>query len=332
MKLQNIYPLSRGGWRTTEWQIYDSEWNAVTLIDVNDTVKINSIISKIKDKMPTVGNKTNVLIDKTSDVPRTKFKEFLTDNGAKKVTLLAKADIVFVRRDTIKYLQNLETKSFQVVPNVEMKKIRNTGKTFYLKSSSSNDQEYFDVEKKCTTLTGQVINGYRNRKIVESVEFILSLHNTKATIVYDDCLIQTMNKDGIDLDDEIYDTLRGMLIARDEETFLLGIEMLSNVNLEQENMFKVSLLMNYCYTHTSRFNAMSKYTSKNFKALMNYLEVNKIKWNQGWEVYGMSMWNKFGKTSYGPSIKKYIVDNLNAKFSKLTNDENTQIVDVVFAI
>ena len=110
MKLQNIYPLSRGGWRTTEWQTYDSEWNAVTLIDVNDTVKINSIVSKIKDKMPTVGNKTNVLIDKTSDVPRTKFKEFLTDNGAKKVTLLAKADIVFVRRDTIKYLQNLETK------------------------------------------------------------------------------------------------------------------------------------------------------------------------------------------------------------------------------
>jgi hypothetical protein len=170
MKLQNIYPLSRGGWRTTEWQTYDSEWNAVTLIDVNDTVKINSIVSKIKDKMPTVGNKINVLIDKTSDVPRTKFKEFLTDNGAKKVTLLAKADIVFVRRDTIKYLQNLETKSFQVVPDVEMKKIKNTGKTFYLKSSSSNDQEYFDVEKKCTTLTGQVINGYRNRKIVESVE------------------------------------------------------------------------------------------------------------------------------------------------------------------
>ena len=112
MKLQNIYPLSRGGWRTTEWQVYDSDWNVTTLIDVNYTVKINSIISKIKDKMPTVGNKTNVLIDKNSDVPRTKFKEFLTDNGANKVTLLAKADIIFVRRDTIKYLQNLETKFF----------------------------------------------------------------------------------------------------------------------------------------------------------------------------------------------------------------------------
>lgn len=332
MKLQNIYPLSRGGWRTTEWHAYDSEWNAEAIIDVKDTSKINAIISKIKDKMPTVGSKTNVLIDKNSDVPRAKFKEFLTDNGAKKVTLTSKADIIFVRRDTIKYLQSLETKTFTVVPDDEMKKIRNTGKTYYLKSTSSNDQEYFDLEKKCSQLTGQVTGLYRNRKVVESIEFILSLHNSKATIVYDDCLIQTMNKDGIDLDDEIYDTLRGMLVAKDEETFLLGIEMLSNVNLEQENMFKVSLLMNYCYTHTSRFNAMSRYTSKNFKALLNYLDVNKIKWNQGWEVYGMSMWNKFGNTSYGPSIKKYIVDNLNAKFSKMTGQENAQIVDVVFAV
>jgi len=332
MKLQNIYPLSRGGWRTTEWHAYDSEWNAEAIIDVKDTSKINAIISKIKDKMPTVGSKINVLIDKNSDVPRAKFKEFLTDKGAKKVTLISKADIIFVRRDTIKYLQSLETKTFTVVPDDEMKKIRKTGKTYYLKSTSSNDQEYFDLEKKCSQLTGQVTSLYRNRKIVESIEFILSLHNSKATIVYDDCLIQTMNKDGIDLDDEIYDTLRGMLVAKDEETFFLGIEMLSNVNLEQENMFKVSLLMNYCYTNTSRFNAMSRYTSKNFKALLNYLDINKIKWNQGWEVYGMSMWNKFGNTSYGPSIKKYIVDNLNAKFSKMTGQENTQIVDVVFAV
>lgn len=330
MKTQNIYPLGRGGWRTTEWQVYDSQWNATTVIDSKDTIKLNAIISKIKDKMPAINPKTNVLIDKNSDVPRAKLKEFLTDNNCKKVTLLSKADVVFVRRDTIKYLQNLETNSFQIVPANEMKKIKSTDRTFYLKSTSSNDQEYFDLEKKCTTLTGQVINGYRNTKVIESIDFILSLDGSKATIVYDDCLTQTMNKDGIDLDDEIYETLRGMLIARDTDTFKLGIEMLSNVNLSDENVFKISLLMNYCYTHTSRFNAMSQYTSKNFKALLTYLEVNKIRWNQGWEVYGMSMWNKFGKTGYAASIKKYIVDNLNAKFSKMTNQENTEIVDVIF--
>ena len=88
--------------------------------------------------------------------------------------------------------------------------------------------------------------------------------------------------------------------------------------------------MNYCYTNTSRFSAMSQYQSKNFKALLNYLEVNKIRWNQGWEVYGMSMWNKYGNTSYASIIKKYIVDNLNMKFSKLTNQENSEIVDIVF--
>ena len=53
MKTQNIYPLSRGGWRTIEWQVFDQQWNAATVIDSKDTAKLNAIISKIKDKMPT---------------------------------------------------------------------------------------------------------------------------------------------------------------------------------------------------------------------------------------------------------------------------------------
>ena len=330
MKIQKIFPLSRGGWRTTEWQVYESEWNATGVLDQQDTATIAKIISRIQDKMSTINPKTNVLIDKNSDVPRAKLKEFLADNKANKVTLLSKADIVFVKRDTVKYLQSLETQTFQVVPSAEMNKIRKTTNTFYLRSTSSNDQEYFDLEKKCTTLTGQVVSSYRNTKLTESIEFILALDSSKATLVYDDCLTVSMNKDGIDLDEDVYDTLKSMLIAKDEDTFKLGIEMISNVNLNEENVFKISLLMNYCYTNTSRFNAMSRYNSKNFKALLNYLEINKIKWNQNWEVYGMSMWAKFGHTNYASSIKKYIVDNLNARFSKLSGGENSEIVDVVF--
>ena len=330
MKIQKIFPLSRGGWRTTEWQVYESEWNATGVLDQQDTATINKIIAKVQDKMPAINPKTNVLIDKNSDVPRAKLKEFLADNKANKVTLLSKADIVFVKRDTVKYLQSLETQTFQVVPSAEMNKIRKTTNTFYLRSTSSNDQEYFDLEKKCTTLTGQVVSSYRNTKLTESIEFILALDSSKATLVYDDCLTVSMNKDGIDLDEDVYDTLKSMLIAKDEDTFKLGIEMISNVNLNEENVFKISLLMNYCYTHTSRFSAMSRYNSKNFKALLNYLEINKIKWNQNWEVYGMSMWAKFGHTNYASSIKKYIVDNLNARFSKLSGGENSEIVDVVF--
>ncbi len=279
MKIQKIFPLSRGGWRTTEWQVYESEWNATGVLDQQDTATIAKIISRIQDKMSTINPKTNVLIDKNSDVPRAKLKEFLADNKANKVTLLSKADIVFVKRDTVKYLQSLETQTFQVVPSAEMNKIRKTTNTFYLRSTSSNDQEYFDLEKKCTTLTGQVVSSYRNAKLTESIEFILALDSSKATLVYDDCLTVSMNKDGIDLDEDVYDTLRSMLIAKDEDTFKLGIEMISNVNLNEENVFKISLLMNYCYTHTSRFSAMSRYNSKNFKALLNYLEINKIKWN-----------------------------------------------------
>ena len=59
-----------------------------------------------------------------------------------------------------------------------------------------------------------------------------------------------------------------MLVTKDDATFKLGIEMLSNVNLNEDNVFKISLLMNYCYTNTNRFSAMSNYNNnKNFAHL-----------------------------------------------------------------
>ena len=109
MKSKKIYPISRGGWRVTEWQFYLSEWNATEFLDVNEYQVLESVCKKIQDKMPTIGKGTNVMIDKTSEVPRAKFKEFLEDNGAKKVTLNTKANVVFVKRETIKYIQNFLT-------------------------------------------------------------------------------------------------------------------------------------------------------------------------------------------------------------------------------
>jgi len=138
-----------------------------------------------------------------------------------------------------------------------------------------------------------------------------------------------MNKDGIDLDEEIYETLKGMLLSKEEDTFKLGIEMLSNVNLEEENIFKISLLMNQVYTNSNRFNAMSRYASKNFKSLLNFLNLNKIRWNQSWETYGMSMWNRFGKTEHADYIKRFIIDNLNKKFTQASRGETVQIIDII---
>jgi hypothetical protein len=58
--------------------------------------------------------------------------------------------------------------------------------------------------------------------------------------------------------------------------------------------------------------------------------MNKIRWNQNWDSYGMSMWSRFGNTEYAPNIKRFIVDNLNQKFSSVSGGEAAEIVDIVF--
>jgi hypothetical protein len=95
-------------------------------------------------------------------------------------------------------------------------------------------------------------------------------------------------------------------------------------------LFKISLIMNDTYNKTSRFSAMSQYSNKNFKSLLSYLNANKIRWNQSWEVFGMSMYTKFKTTDHQSFIKKYLVDNINDRFKKLNNNDTTEILDIIF--
>jgi len=334
---QKVLELSRGGYNT-QWHVRNNYWNIKQFIEEADVNNIMGVINNIQESMPTLKPKSNVLIDKQSDIPRPKLKEFINDNGLNKVTTLSKADIIIVRRDSIKELLKNELKTCYFVPNNEVKKVNvyaadgdyevildNEG---IEANSRANDAEYHRVKILCSEKVGWALDGYRNKKIDESIYFIMSLIGTKATIVYDDCLMSTLNKDGLDIDDEIYETLKSMLLSRENDTFNLGIEMLSNINLDN-NLFKISLLMNEAY-NKGRFSSLSQYTNKNFRALLSYLDAHKIRWNQQWEVYGMSMWIKFKNTEYQDSIKNYIISNINDRFNKYNRDEVDQIIDIVF--
>ena len=335
---QKVLELTRAGYNV-QWYLSSNQWNVKQFIEKTDVDDIMSVINNIQTNMPTLKPKLNVLIDKQSDIPRPKLKEFINDNGLNKVTTLSKADIIVVRRDTIKELLKNELITHYFVPDKEIKKI--ISKDILLddfevvldvkkieSNTKANDSEYHRVKTLCSEKVGWVLDGYRNTKLNDSINFILSLIGTKATVVFDDCLMSTLNKDGLDIDDEIYETLKSMLLSRETDTFNLGIEMLSNINLDN-NLFKISLLMNEAY-NKGRFSSLSQYTNKNFRALLSYLDAHKIRWNQQWEVYGMSMWIKFKNTEYQDSIKNYIISNINDRFNKYNRDEVDQIIDIVF--
>lgn len=335
METTRLTQLSRQGWGGLQWRHSTAQWNSIEFLEETDVNVLLSLINNIKDKMPTLKKDAGILIDKNSDVPRPKLKEFIEDNNLKKVTLLSKADVVVIRRDTIQSLLKEEIKELHLVDKTDANKLCGGYEHALLYGvnnssyESSMDQTYFDVKSRCKVVRGWAMNGYRNKKQNESLSFLYSLVGTTATIVYDDALVSTLNKDGLDLDSEIYETLEGMLLTKDTSTFNLGIEMLSNVNVEN-NLFKISLLMNTVFNQTGRFNAMSQYNNKNFKSLLAYLDANKIRWNQRWEVYGMSMWNKFKNTEHADSIKVYFITNMNEHFKKLTKDDVVLIQDILF--
>jgi hypothetical protein len=334
MKKITMNRVIRGGWNGLNWSHYSNEWSQINFYEANEYQKLLNVLGTIQDKLPTLKKGSTILIDKNSEIPRPKLKEFIADNGYKKVTLMSKANIIAVRRETVKQIQNRVQKTMLILDKSDVNKIcsKVDVDAVYLdisRDESNMDQEYWDVKGRCTSKTGYVIDGYRNKKQDESLTFILSLIGTKATLVYDDVLLGEINSEGLDLDDDIYETVKGMLVSKDTDTFNLGIEMLSNINIES-NLFRVSLLMNYCFNQTKRLNALSQIKNNNFKSLVSYLQANGIRWNQQWDSFGLSMLVKFSGTVYEQNIHDYIVDNLNAKFHRLNIKDCKEIVKIVF--
>jgi len=332
MKKIDLQKLYRGGWANNRsWNNTKNEWNKSSFYDPTDYQKLLTVLNGIQNKMPTMKKGSNIMIDKSSEIPRPKLKEFINDNGYNKVTLLSKANIIAIRRETVKQLQSIELETVNLVCQSDVTSLCGGvgSASVELIAHDNPDQDYIDVLDRCTPTAGYRLSGYRNNKQTDSINFILSLIGTKATLVYDDCLLGEINSDGLDLDDDIFETVESMLLSKDTDTFNLGIEMLSNVNL-QNNLFKISILMNSCFTSTSRLNALSYIKNNNFKALVAYLDSNKIRWNTRWEVYGMSMLKKFKDTPYERNITDYIIKQMNNHFKNVNKDDINELVNVVF--
>ena len=235
MKNIKLTKLHRTGWHGNHsWTHYKNDWSTSTFYDATDYQKLLTVLSGIQDKMPTMKKGSNIMIDKASELPRPKLKEFINDNGYNKVTLLSKANIIAIRRETVKQLQSIQLETVKLVCPSDTLLICGGNYNAELADRDNPDQDYTDVLSRCIPTNGYRVSGYRNAKQAESINFILSLVGTKATLVYDDCLLGEINSDGLDLDDDIYETIEGMLLSKDISTFYLGIEMLSNMNIQNQ--------------------------------------------------------------------------------------------------
>jgi ribosomal protein S13 len=353
---------------TVEWRLVNY-WGGESryFINEHDSKELQSLFKFVNDSQNTVNKGDKVYASKASELPRFKLKEFINDNGLKKTSRYNQADVIIINRGHfIQMLKECKFKEYTFIKGdfAESKIVKrdnndNTYKFFKenLKNNSDKDtvamvsewsiqeMEKGNLGKKYPTdkilydtntikIKGTNINLYRSARLSNLMNILFELRKEimsgKVRIVFDEDMFVTLNKEGIELDDEYLQTLRDMLFSSDKANVKLGFEMMSNLVVNNHMLLSVSFLLNELM-HTTKFRP-SYYTSSNtnLKSLLKVLSTKGIRWERDWKTFGTGLRNNFKTGKEGEVVKKFLLDNINREF-KISNSAAESLVDIVFS-
>lgn len=324
-------------------------------IEDKDCVELQKALKKIALSTPTKLNKgTVVYASKASDIPRFKLKEFIKDNELKKTSRHAYADVIIINKGIFNELISHKLKySDHTFINQDLVK-KNFKKWFGGNTFINSDEAPVLVTDLSKTMLKELqkdsaaslvftnsthkkkgisIHAYRENKMVDLLELIIhnvkEINSDRIKFVFDEDLFVELNKEGIELDDEYYQTLRDMLFSKDDANVKLGFEMMSNLVVNDHMLLSVSFLLNELI-HTTKFRP-SYYTNtnSNLKSLLKVLSTRGIRWERDWKTFGTGLRANFKTGTEGEIVKKFLLDNINREF-KLSNSAAESLVDIVF--
>lgn len=342
--------------------------NEIYFINNSDSLLLQKTLKIIDKSKHTIGNKDIVYVSRASEIPRFKLKEFIKDNNLKKTSRYGKANTIIINRgyfnDLLKNLVYSEYEFFNgdyVEENYKkwfcggnwngskvLEIIESGADKNYVCLIDHEKHAYQDtmknLNKNITSLNeynnntrkekGILINLYRETRLRELMEMLVSvskkIENGTIKIIFDEELFVDLNKEGIELDDEYFQTLRDMLFSSDEANVKLGFEMMSNLVLNQPTLLSIAFLLNELI-HTTRFRP-SYYSNNNsnLKSLLKLFKTKKIHWDKDWKTFGTGLRLNFKEGKEGEIVKKFLLDNINREF-KLNNSAAESLVDIVFA-
>lgn len=350
------------GFRTANY------WSDNTsFINDKDSAQLQTALKLITKSGSTKINPNDVVYaTKASDIPRFKLKEFIKENKLKKTSRAGMASVFIINKgyfyDLIKRLKYGEhyflNEDFAKKHHVEIlgaTSIRSDGReliSLYKHYQDKNNFMYVETrpnELKDTfkrnagsekmfndnihITKGTIFSVYREAKLVDLLSLICnhtsSIISGKIRVVFDEDLFVTLNKEGIELDDEYLQTLRDMLFSKDDANVKLGFEMMSNLVVNDHMLLSTSFLLNEL-VHQTRFRP-SYYTNNNtnLKALLKVLKTKGIAWERDWKTFGTGLRNNFKTGIEGDVVKKFLLDNINREF-KISNSAAESLVDIVF--
>jgi len=340
--------------------------DSVHFVNEKDSLQLQKALKLItKTESTKIEPKDIIYATKASDIPRFKLKEFIKDNKLKKTSRVKMASVFIMNKgyffDLVKrlkydehYFINEKYASNNYV-DILGTTSRRDGNMLTTLFANYNDKDTFmyvenrpndlkDTFKKNTNseamfndnvhLTkGTIFDVYREAKMIDLLTLICdnvsNIINGKVRVIFDEDLFVTLNKEGIELDDEYLQTLRDMLFSKDDANVKLGFEMMSNLVVNSHMLLSTSFLLNEL-VHTTKFRP-SYYTNNNtnLKALLKVLKTKGIAWERDWKTFGTGLRNNFKTGVEGDVVKKFLLDNINREF-KISNSAAEALVDIVF--
>jgi len=281
-------------------------------------------------------------VGKASNIPRHKIKAFISENKIKKTSLIENADTVIfdkkIINDVYNWFNKSSLKKVAIIPltqklldgivqhNISFSQItgRNNS-TPDLGNQLKNKENIIIYEYDYNNFTSQAKAIFGNlkwvdyyeqsnyrvknlREIYETLEYYFK--NPHGNIIWDDVILDTLNNDGIDLDNDYLDSLNSMFNSGDKGNIQLALEMLNNVNLEKHGL-TVALLLNK-YKDITNWGTGNTSNSA-FKTLDRYFINKGIVWKSDFRTFSTGLYkNYFQDEEAKKIIELFVLENINS--------------------
>jgi hypothetical protein len=288
-------------------------------------------------------NKGNGKIGKTlyvgkgSNAPRHKVKLFVEENKIKKTTIIENSDTVIfdkkIIQDVYKWFDQCKEVKIAVVPfsqqilDIIVDLNNQTNQTNYIKQYTDfykkqytftiYDNEYVNYPSEFKQALGNIEwvdcyeqHTYRTKNIQDIFDTLqYYFKNPHGNIIWDDEILETLNSEGIDLDEDYVNTLDSMFSSNEPDNIRLAVEMMSNVNLNKYGL-TIALLLNK-YSHSMGW-GNGNTGSQAYKTLDRYFLNKGIDWKRDYRLFSAGLYKNYSDSPIAKEIiEQFVLQNIN---------------------
>jgi hypothetical protein len=276
-------------------------------------------------------------VGKGSNVPRHKVKVFIEENKIKKTSIIENSDTIFfdkkVINDVYVWMDRCKEVKVAIVPftnnllNIIKKSNNLTSQTHYIQQYIKSfdkkaslviyHNEYSNYPQEFKQELGNLDwkdlyeqDTYRTKNIEDVFDTLLYyFKNPHGNIIWDDTILETLNSDGIDLDEDYISTLDSMFASKESDNIRLAIEMMSNVNLNKFGL-TIALLLN---KHKDVMNwGTGNTSSQAYKTLDRYFKNKGINWKYDFRTFSAGLYKNYSHNEEAKKIiEHFVLGNVN---------------------